>query len=242
MSTARLLALTALLPLTVACQTAFAAQGGGTPKVQSAGLFPPATRAIEVRVSESSTDSLAYLLDQLGASSGVSFTASLQTRQLLEATRTGVGANVSVPADEAWLWVGGLLAHQGLSMGVVSTRAPQLIAIYAPPNRDPSSRVPFEVAEADFGLLAEHPALLVQTTIELPYTDVRQLSNSMRALNNDQNALSMIPAGTTNSMVLMGRAREVVQTTSLLRQIDELAGKPAKQAATGQQTSGPGGG
>lgn len=245
MSSVRLFALSALLPLSFACQTALAAQAGGAPQVRSAGILPAANRAIELRVADSSSDSLAYLIDQLGAATGVAFTATPPVRQMLEASRSGVAASVTIPAAEAWPWVEGLLAHQGFALGAVSTRAPHLIAVYGPPQRDgSSSRVALRVAETKLDPLEEHPALLIQTTLELPYADVRQLSNSMRALLNDNaGSLTLVPAGSTNSVVLQGRAREVLQMTVLLREINELAGQGSaaqEQAGAPGQESQPG--
>ena len=59
--------------------------------------------------------------------------------------------------------------------------------------------------EADqVALAAKHPAVLFTATIELPNTDTRQLSNSLRTLLVDANTQQVLPAGTTGSMVLVG--------------------------------------
>jgi len=70
---------------------------------------------------------------------------------------------------------------------------------------------------------ADQPAVLITTVIDLPNTDVRNLSNSMRPLFPDQNTQQLIPVGTTNSVVIMGFGSQVASTVKMLRFIDEAS-------------------
>lgn len=70
---------------------------------------------------------------------------------------------------------------------------------------------------------ADQPAVLITTVIDLPNTDVRNLSNSMRPLFPDQNTQQLVPVGTTNSVVIMGFGSQVASTVKMLRFIDEAS-------------------
>jgi len=70
---------------------------------------------------------------------------------------------------------------------------------------------------------ADQPAVLITTVIDLPNTDVRNLSQSMQRLFPDQNTQQLIPVGTTNSVVIMGFGSQVASTVKMLRFIDEAS-------------------
>ncbi|MCP3917404.1 MAG: hypothetical protein GY711_17805 [bacterium] len=70
---------------------------------------------------------------------------------------------------------------------------------------------------------ADQPATLITTVINLPNTDVRQLSNSMRTMITDANTQQMLPAGNTDSMVLTGFGSNVVALARMLRIVDEAS-------------------
>ncbi len=69
----------------------------------------------------------------------------------------------------------------------------------------------------------DQPATLIMTVVTLPNTDVRQVSNSMRTMITDANTQQMLPAGNSNSMVLVGFGSNVVATANMLRIIDEAS-------------------
>ncbi len=70
---------------------------------------------------------------------------------------------------------------------------------------------------------ADQPATLITTVVTLPNTDVRQVSNSMRTMITDANTQQMLPAGTSNSMVLVGFGSNVVAMANMLNIIDEAS-------------------
>lgn len=69
----------------------------------------------------------------------------------------------------------------------------------------------------------DQPATLITTVVTLPNTDVRQVSNSMRTMITDANTQQMLPAGTSNSMVLVGFGSSVVAMANMLRIIDDAS-------------------
>ncbi|MFT4540476.1 MAG: general secretion pathway protein D [Planctomycetota bacterium] len=70
---------------------------------------------------------------------------------------------------------------------------------------------------------ANQPATLITTVITLPNTDVRQLSNAMRTMITDANTQQMLPAGNTDSMVLVGFGSNVAATARMLRIVDQAS-------------------
>ena len=221
MSPLRPLALALCLPLALACHTAFASSAGAPPTAPSAGLFPEAREALALRAGDAETDNLAHLVDLLGQASGVSFTCTEHVRSALTATPTGLFSDVEVPASEAWVWVEGILAHQGYALGAISTRQPHLAGIYGRPNIDHAPRAYMGIEPGQLPALREHPALLVKTTVDLEHVDARQLSNSMRVLVQDPGQfLNVVPAGTASSILVQGRARDVEQFVDSLRAVD----------------------
>ena len=69
----------------------------------------------------------------------------------------------------------------------------------------------------------DQPATLITTVVSLPNTDVRQVSNSMRSMITDPNTQQMLPAGNSQSMVLVGFGSNVVALANMLRIIDEAS-------------------
>ena len=234
MPTPRLAVLAALLPICVACQTAFAASGGAPPEGSSAGLFPPATRSIEVKVAEPATNSLAYLVDELADATGVVFTVTEQARTMLRQTSTGLGADLSIAPTEAWSWTEGLLFHQGFRLTIATSRPPYVLAVVPAVQTGgmPQVRSTLHVPVTELAALEEHPALLVVTVLDLPHTDVRQLGNSLRALMNDPTgAQNLVPVGNTNSVILSGAGQNVVDLVRILRFVDDAAREAYERAA-----------
>jgi general secretion pathway protein D len=68
---------------------------------------------------------------------------------------------------------------------------------------------------------ADQPATQITTVVNLPNTDVRNLSNSLRTLQPDTNAMNIVPAGNSDSLILRGYGSYVVQIARLLYLIDK---------------------
>jgi general secretion pathway protein D len=69
----------------------------------------------------------------------------------------------------------------------------------------------------------DQPAILITTVVSLPNTDVRQVSNSMRSMITDPNTQQMLPAGNSQSMVLVGFGSNVVALANMLKIIDDAS-------------------
>ncbi|MEZ5976025.1 MAG: secretin N-terminal domain-containing protein, partial [Planctomycetota bacterium] len=79
------------------------------------------------------------------------------------------------------------------------------------------------VPPEDLHLYADQPATLITTVVNLPNTDVRSLSNTLRSLISDPNTQQMIPAGNSNSFVLTGFGTQVAALARMLIIIDEAS-------------------
>jgi len=75
----------------------------------------------------------------------------------------------------------------------------------------------------DMDRYADQPATLVTTVIDLPSTDVRTLSNSMRTMFTDANTQQIIPVGNSNSLIITGFGSNVASIVKMLRFVDDAA-------------------
>jgi general secretion pathway protein D len=75
----------------------------------------------------------------------------------------------------------------------------------------------------DINRYADQPATLVTTVIDLPSTDVRTLSNSMRTMFTDANTQQIIPVGNSNSLIITGFGSNVASIVKMLRFVDDAA-------------------
>lgn len=75
----------------------------------------------------------------------------------------------------------------------------------------------------DIDRYADQPATLVTTVIDLPNTDVRTLSNSMRTMFTDANTQQIIPVGNSNSLIITGFGSNVASIVKMLRFVDDAA-------------------
>jgi len=79
------------------------------------------------------------------------------------------------------------------------------------------------VEPEDLENYADQPATLITTVIDLPNSDVRQVSNSLRTMITDANTMQMLPAGNSTTMVLTGFGSNVVALVRMLKIIDEAS-------------------
>lgn len=83
---------------------------------------------------------------------------------------------------------------------------------------------PIYVLPEDLGQYEDQPAVLIRTVVHLPNTDVRQLVNSLRTVQTqNQQFDSMINAGQSNAIILTGFGSNVAATVKLLLLIDQAS-------------------
>jgi general secretion pathway protein D len=90
------------------------------------------------------------------------------------------------------------------------------------PRKDARQVMPSEVEG-----YADQPATLITTVIDLPNTDVRTLSNSLRQMFSDQQTQQIIPVGNSNSLIITGFGSDVASIVKMLKFVDDASAKAA---------------
>lgn len=72
---------------------------------------------------------------------------------------------------------------------------------------------------------ADQPATLITTVLDLPSTDVRTLSNSLRQMFTDAQTQQIIPVGNSNSLIITGFGSDVAAIVKMLRFVDDASQK-----------------
>jgi type II secretory pathway component GspD/PulD (secretin) len=226
--------LTSFVP-TLACVSATAAR---TPSLalapavatRSSDPFPTPATGLKIQVAPGEEMSLDKLLDEFSRVTGQNLLVSNDTCSSLRNVPTGLNRSVEIPASEVYSFVENVLAHNQYALEVLSDHEPRLLAVHNLATRGRNNQVPAAdlahyVPVKDIGLYANHAAVLVSTMLELPSTDVRTLSNSMRALTKDAVTQQLIAIGNTNSLILSGSGASVANLVTILREGDESARK-----------------
>ncbi|MBK7644015.1 MAG: hypothetical protein IPJ19_13355 [Planctomycetes bacterium] len=86
------------------------------------------------------------------------------------------------------------------------------------PRKDATQVMPEDVEQ-----FADQPATLITTVIDLPNTDVRTLSNSLRQMFSDQQTQQIIPVGNSNSLIITGFGSDVAAIVKMLRFVDDAS-------------------
>ena len=90
------------------------------------------------------------------------------------------------------------------------------------PRKDARQVMPDEVEQ-----YADQPATLITTVIDLPNTDVRTLSNSLRQMFSDQQTQQIIPVGNSNSLIITGFGSDVSSIVKMLKFVDDASARAA---------------
>jgi hypothetical protein len=190
----------------------------------SADPFPTPSSGLKIQIAPGEEMSLEKLLDEFSRVTGQNLLVTESTCQALKSSPTGLNRSVDVPASEVYSFVENILAHNQHVLQVLSGHEPRLLAVHdlAQTRRSLSDLAQY-VPVKDIGLYARHPAVLITTMIELPSTDVRTLSNSLRSMLTDQITQQIIPVGNTNALVLGGSGAAVANLVTVLRECDEGA-------------------
>jgi hypothetical protein len=222
-----LLALVAVVPLT-------AVSTGRPALLQDTGPFATPESPLVISDSGVAVQTLDDLLAEFERIAGQHVVANAHTREALRATNVGLVAGVSVPPDEVYSFVESLLAHHGFFVGRLRSGNPRLLSVRSSSGRgtwpvDEWMTVPVEEID-DY---ADHPALLVETVVDVAPMDSRQIVNSLRQLVHGNHQGMVAVSG--SSLILRGTGSEVARTASMLElarahHVAEEARRKAEQA------------
>lgn len=172
------------------------------------------------------------LLDRYAAVTGQRGSWSDDTRRLLENQRATLSDAVSIPAGDVQRMVESILRSSGYAISPDGTDAvpvfhvDSLQGIGRGTLRERAIYLEAEEAEA---VAARHPAVIFTTVVRMPHTDVRQLTNTLRTMITDANVQQMLPAGTSNSIVLVGFGGTIVRMKALLGVIEDASRRNAER-------------
>lgn len=210
------------------------------PQVDLASLFPTAKAGITITVDSKNpqaSTSFEQMLDEFTRVTGVTLQMNKETQNLIKHYPLGLNQTLQVPASEVVRIVEVLMIANDFVFLRVSNEEPRVWIVQSlqaggsrggPQVRNDAVLID----EKDLPLCSDHPATLVTTTIELPNTDVRTLSNSMRTMFTDANTQQIIPVG-SNSLILTGFAPNVAGLARLLHEIDRVSkADPSLQPAS----------
>ena len=166
---------------------------------------------------------IADLLQDFAAVSGQSIVMNSETRNLVGNTNIILDADVTVPPERVYPYVEALLMAHDFTFFVLSEETPRTLMVVSLQQAQARSTIKQRaryVPVDEIERYADHAALLVTTTLEMEFVDVRQLITSLRPMMPDQSTQSMLNAGSTNSLVLTGFGPVIVDLVHMLRRID----------------------
>lgn len=224
------LAIAALLlaPQGAPAQTADAAASQPAAKVLES-LFPAPSGTMTLVAGDSdNTLTYASLVKQYGSLTGQFFVVGEDTQAMLRQT-LNLDRTMTVPAEEVQSVFEQLLKHGDFVLNPLTTsgtRIVELTSLATSARNSLRSRAIF-LAPDELHLAGQHPALLFTTTVTLPNLDVRQVSNSLRTMITDANTQQMLPAGNSNSMIIVGFGDQVAGMIQTLKSMDDAASSGA---------------
>ena len=195
-------------------------------------LFPAPSGPMTLE-SGSSDNPLTYkaLMQQYGELTGQFFVVPEDTKDML-GRPLFLDRTMTVPANEVQSVFEKLLRHGDFVLEPLTKSGPRIVrltSLLTNQRNNIRSRAIF-LGPDELHLAELHPALLVTTVVTLPNVDVRQVSNSMRTMITDANTQQMLPAGNSNSMILVGFGDQVAALSDALKLKNDAADSAAKDA------------
>lgn len=224
---------TALIVGTLLAPIAVTAPAAPVPSPQEEGvdvelIFPVPAQDLLISIGGDATPSLADVLKSFEEICAHNLHISAETRAHLKNVSTGLSRSVTIPAREVYSFVSTLLDDSGFLMMETRSAEPRLLSIYSLSSqernqvRSRARAVPLD----EVYRYERHPAMVIQTVLEIEHIDARQLTNAMRSIIVDPNTEQAVPIW-ENSILLVGRGPQVADWIRLIRTAD-AQGKPEK--------------
>ncbi len=186
-------------------------------------LYPTATGPLSISVEDGQPDllQLAMTYGEL-TQQGVLMDAG--SRDRLQVASTGLQTSVVIPAGEVQAFFEQTLAANGFFLDVIHATAPRIVEVGDARGAHATlrSRARHITAEK-VAHFAKHPATLVTAAVELPNSDVRQLSTSLRALMTDNRTQSIIAAGDSRTLIVTDFGTNLASLVALLKLVDSTS-------------------
>jgi hypothetical protein len=226
-----------LLPLVAGCATGTVSMGlsSAEPTMPTDEVALPSD-GIRLVWEEGEEARITDLLEEYVRVTGDTVVYTGETRTQVTKKRIHMVAaetELEVPPEGVIPVVEALLAHHQFVFIPLHDAEPRLVALISleTQERNQVKRSSRFVAIEDIDQYAKRRGVLITTSLTLPNTDVRTLSNSMRQMLTDANTQQIIPVGNSNSLILTGFGSDVCALVTLLRRVD-AASKSAQQGET----------
>jgi general secretion pathway protein D len=162
---------------------------------------------------------------------GINFTYDKDTANLLRSTSITMFGTKEVRKEDFYSFFQILMI---INKFVCTKIGPDHLAVVVVRSLDSSARnnvrADAEIIDPDeLEDFADQPATLITTMVTLPNTDVRTLSNSMRAMVTDPNTMQVIPVGNSNSLIVTGFGSNVAALVRMLELVDEASAAEAPE-------------
>lgn len=201
-------------------------------KTAMAGPFPVPKEGISIKAGTEGEMTLEDLAHEFSRVTGQNLLISRDTRAMLRATSTGLNRSVEVPPQEVYPFVENILIGNDFVLTLRSDREPRLVelsSLNTGSQRGSLRNGAVFVPAKSIAAWSQHPAFLVTTVIDLPHTDVRTLSNSMRTMFTDAQTQQIIPVGNSNSLIIVGFANSVAAMVEMLTFVDDMSRKTMEE-------------
>ena len=175
---------------------------------------------------------VAVLLDEYARVTGQKVMMTAETRQVVQKKhldKAGSASSIDVAAEEVQEVTEALLSmHQ---IALIPSTAPGYVTVISLETQERNfvRRNAIYVPPEELDAWRTRAATLVTTSLELPNTDVRTLSNSLRTMLTDANTQQIIPVGNSNTLLLTGFAPDVHAFVGMLQRIDAASSLPATE-------------
>jgi len=184
--------------------------------------FPTPQEGMIIHGGTESADTLFELLGDFSVLSGENLMMDADTVELLKIRTSGLVRDVSVGPEELYSVVEGLLVRNRCVLLDVRRESPRVMKVVSLETQARSGvrGAARYVREAEVEAYAQHPALMITTTVHLENADVRTVGQSMRAVVVDSNVEMILAVSQSRQIVLTGTAGVVWDRVQMLRDID----------------------
>lgn len=208
-----------------------------TPQVDQ---FQTPTKGLTIPAREPGGWNLDQLLREYGEVTNQHFMIQEEARSALSHTRVSLDSELTIAPESVHSVVESILVDAGYVFGIAREASPRLITVTSTSG---SRRGALE-GSARFLSVDElegwrdHPAYIVQTAVTLDALDVRQLTNSLRAMLSDANVQQIIPVGRSSTVIIKGLGPQVEGIAQLLLKMNEVE-RAAQKAEQLKESSEP---
>jgi len=187
--------------------------------------FPLPTEGLSIPAPQEGGPSLLSLLGDFSRATGQNLHASDETRARLRETSIGLMWGVDVPPSEVYSFVESLLWESGFVLFDERDTVPRMLAIkwLRGGERERVRQGCVTVPAANIEAYKRHPALMIQTVVEVPDVDHQKLSNVLRVLVTDNYTQQV--AVVDGSVILVGPGRQVAHMAEMLRSVNGLSSR-----------------